>query len=72
MSQKTQILNSNAVKAQTVITLYVQHKRLNHERGMAILVVNKNGLCMHAISSERGNNTLSVNLLLLIFMCVIG
>jgi hypothetical protein len=30
------------------------------------------GLCMHVISSERGNNTLSVNLLLSIFMCVKG
>jgi hypothetical protein len=37
---------------------------------MAALVVYRNGLCMRAISSERGNNTLSVNLLLLIFLCV--
>jgi len=59
-------------KLKTAITLYVQHKYLNHEHGMAALVVYKNGLCMCAISSESGNNTLSVNLLLSIFMYVIG
>jgi len=53
------------------ITLYIQHKCLNHDHGMAALIVYKNGLCMRVISNERGNNTLSVNLLLLIIVFVI-